>query len=58
MAKGWAFYKIGSKQPIHSVIAWRVFQTKALAYQHLERGWCRLNGVELRRVEIVEVNGK
>lgn len=53
--KGWAFYKLGATRPLHSVNSWRVFQTKELAYQHLAKAWCKLNGVELRRVELKEV---
>lgn len=58
MPKGWAFYKIGATRPLHSVNSWRVFQTKALAYDHLSKTWCAMNGVELRRVGIVERGSK
>lgn len=58
MAKGWAFYLTATDRPYNCVGCWRVFQSKKDANRYLNPHWCAENGVELRRVEIVEVKAK
>lgn len=56
--KGWAFYLKSSGRPFNCVGCWRVFERRYDANRYLAPQWCKANGVELRRVELKEVNGK
>lgn len=56
--KGWAFYLKETGRPFNCVGCWRVFERRYDANRYLDPKWCAANGVELRRVEIVERKAK